>query len=33
MMSIIAAELSDQDISDLAAWYASIEITAKMPPD
>ena len=31
IMSVIAKDLSDEDIADLAAWYASIEITAKMP--
>ncbi len=30
-MSIIAQSLSDQDIADLAAWYSSIEFTAKVP--
>lgn len=27
VMSVIAKPLSDQDIDDLAAWYASIQIT------
>lgn len=31
MMSLVAKELSDQDIADLAAYYASIEITATPP--
>ncbi len=31
MMSTIAPTLSDADIADLAAYYASIEITAKVP--
>lgn len=31
IMSVIAKDLSDAEIGDLAAWYASIEITAKMP--
>jgi cytochrome c553 len=31
MMSIIAQSLSDEDIDNLAAWYASIEITATIP--
>ena len=31
MMSLVAKNLTDQQISDLAAWYQSIEITAKMP--
>jgi hypothetical protein len=30
-MSIIAKGLSEEDISDLAAWYASIKVTAEMP--
>lgn len=31
MMSVIARDLSDEEISHLAAWYESIEITATMP--
>lgn len=31
MMTVVAKKLSDEDISDLAAWYSAIEITAKMP--
>ena len=31
MMSLVARNLTDQQISDLAAWYQSIEINAKMP--
>ena len=31
MMSLVARNLTDQQISDLAAWYQSIEIKAKMP--
>jgi len=30
-MSIIAKGLSDEDISDLAAYYSAIEVTAKVP--
>ena len=31
-MTLVAAQLSDQDIDDLAAWYASIGITVgKLP--
>ncbi len=30
-MSVIAQGLSDEDIADLAAWYASIKLTAEMP--
>ena len=29
VMSVIAKPLSDRDIQDLAAWYASIEIQIK----
>jgi cytochrome c553 len=31
IMSVIAKNLSDEDISDLAAWYASIEISVTVP--
>lgn len=31
IMSVIAADLSDEDIDDLAAWYSSIKITAELP--
>lgn len=31
VMSLIAKKLSDEDIEDLASWYSSIEIQAKMP--
>ncbi len=31
IMSVIAKNLSDEDISDLSAWYASVKITATMP--
>lgn len=31
MMSVVAKNLTDQQISDLAAWYESIKITATMP--
>lgn len=31
IMSVIAKDLSDEDIADLSAWYASIKITATMP--
>jgi cytochrome c553 len=30
-MSIIAQGLSDADIADLAAWYASLKVTVTMP--
>jgi cytochrome c553 len=30
-MSIIAEALTDEDIADLAAWYASIKFTVQMP--
>jgi cytochrome c553 len=32
MMSVVAPALSDQDVADLAAYYAAIEIEAKPPP-
>ena len=31
IMSVVAKDLTDDDIADLAAWYASIKITAEMP--
>ena len=31
MMSIVIKDLSDADVADLAAYYASIEITVKPP--
>jgi cytochrome c553 len=31
VMNVIAKPLSDQDISDLAAWFASIAVEAKAP--
>lgn len=30
-MSVVAGPLSDEDIAALAAWFSSIEITAKPP--
>ena len=32
MMSIVVQQLSDQDVADLAAYYAAIEVTVKPPP-
>ncbi|HLH88956.1 MAG TPA: cytochrome c [Xanthobacteraceae bacterium] len=32
MMSVIAKPLADQDIADLAAYYAAIPITVGAPP-
>lgn len=32
MMSVVSKSLSDQDIANLAAWYANISITAGTPP-
>lgn len=32
MMSVLAPALSDQDIDDLAAYYASIPVTVGKPP-
>ncbi|MBF2759506.1 MAG: cytochrome c [Ectothiorhodospiraceae bacterium AqS1] len=31
MMSLVAKTLSDEDIADLAAWYASVRISAQIP--
>ncbi len=31
MMNVITKTLKDEDIANLAAWYASIEVTAKVP--
>lgn len=31
MMSVIAKDLTDDQIANVAAWYASIKIEAKMP--
>jgi cytochrome c553 len=31
MMSIVVQPLSDQDIADLAAYYAAIEVSVKLP--
>ena len=31
IMSLIAQQLSDEDIGNLAAWYSSIEIEVRMP--
>lgn len=30
-MEVIAKDLTDQEIADLAAWYASIKITVEVP--
>ena len=30
-MGIVARDVSDQDIADLAAYYSSIEFTVKLP--
>ena len=32
-MSIIAEQLSDEDIADLAAWYSSIKISVEVPAE
>ncbi|HEY9211694.1 MAG TPA: cytochrome c [Ancylobacter sp.] len=32
MMTVVAKELTDTEVANLAAWYASIEITVQMPP-
>lgn len=31
IMTIIAEALSDEDIGDLAAWYASIKVSVELP--
>jgi cytochrome c553 len=31
MMSIVAQQLSEQDVADLAAYYAAIEVTVQVP--
>ena len=31
VMRIIAETLSDEDIDDLAAWYAGIRVSAELP--
>lgn len=33
IMNVVAKGLSNADIVDLAAWYASIKITAQMPAE
>jgi len=32
MMTIVSKDLSDADIENLAAWYASIQISVQPPP-
>ena len=32
MMTLVVRDLTDQDVADLAAYYAAIEITVKPPP-
>ena len=31
MMSLVVEQLKDQDVADLAAFYAAIEVTVKIP--
>lgn len=31
MMSVVTANLTDDQISDLAAWYSSIRVTVELP--
>ena len=31
MMSVVVSQMSDENISDISAWYSSITITATMP--
>lgn len=33
MMTVVAKSLSDEDIKNLSAWYANIEITVEPPPE
>jgi len=33
MMSVVAGQLSDEDIADISAWYSSITITATLPAE
>lgn len=30
-MTVMAKDLSDDDIADLAAWYSSLKVTVEMP--
>ncbi len=32
MMTVVAKDLTDQDVANLAAWYASIGFTVTVPP-
>ena len=32
MMTVVAKDLTDQDVADLSAWYASIGFTVTVPP-
>ncbi len=31
MMTVVVQQLSDKDVEDLAAYYAAIEVTVKVP--
>jgi cytochrome c553 len=31
IMTVVASQLSDEDINDLAAWYSSIRISVSLP--
>lgn len=31
MMSVVAKNLSDEDIANVAAWYSAVKISAEMP--
>lgn len=33
IMSVVAKDLTDEDIADLAAWYSSIKFKVEMPAD
>ena len=32
IMTLIAAELSDREIADVAAWYGAIRVSVELPP-
>ena len=33
MMTVVAKSLTDEDIDQLAAWYANIQVTVEPPPE
>lgn len=32
MMTVVSKDLTDADIANLAAWYASLQVSVEMPP-